>query len=210
MKTAATFLLALTLATAQAGNYEKAMASALADFQKCQTVEDFTKAANQFERIAMVEKQEWLPLYYHAQSYILISFMSKETADQKDMYLDLAQKSIDVMMKIDAEESEIYAIQSFLHTARLVVDPMNRGQSMMVASGKAIEKSLELNPNNPRAQYLLLSNEVGMAEFFGKEIAEYCPRIKTLYANWDSMNSTKDFYPKWGKAQVEGLLEGCE
>ena len=210
MKTVATILLAITLATANASNYQKAMTSALADFQKCETIEDFTNVANQFQRIANAEKQEWLPLYYHAQSYILISFMSKESADQKDAILDLAQNSIDAMLAINAEESEIYALQSFLHTARLVVDPMSRGQSMMAASGKAIGKSLELNPSNPRAHYLLLSNEIGMAQFFGKEVSDYCPRINTLYKNWDSMNNGTEFYPTWGKKQLAEYLGNCE
>jgi hypothetical protein len=97
-----------------------------------------------------------------------------------------------------------------LHTARLVIDPMSRGQRMMAASGKAIGQSLAINPKNPRAQYLLLSNEVGQAQFFGKDPSEYCERINTLLVNWDDLNQSAEFYPKWGKDEVAGLAENCK
>ena len=210
MRTITTILLALVFTTAQADGYKEAMQQALQSFAECQTVSDYNQAANTFQRIANAEAEEWLPLYYHAHCYILMGFRPNEGADKQDAYLDVAQKSIDKMLEINANESEIYTLQSLLHTARLVIDPMNRGQKMMVASGQAISKALALNPENPRAQYMLLSNEVGTAQFFGKDVSEYCDRINQLYANWDSMNQMPELYPSWGKGQVAGLKKNCQ
>ena len=209
MRTIATFLLALALTATSAENYQTAMKLAIEAFQTSKSIEDFTDVANTFQRISKAEKEEWLPLYYHAQSFIMMSFMSSEGADQKDAYLDVAQISIDAMLSLNSEESEIYTLQSLLYTARLVVDPMNRGQQMMAKSGEAIGKALGLNPMNPRAQYMLLSNEVGMAQFFGKDVTEYCDRINNLYQNWDSMNQVAELYPTWGKGEVEKLKKNC-
>ena len=139
-----------------------------------------------------------------------MGFNTDVEADERDSYLDLAQNSINDAMEISENESEIFALQSMLHTARLVIDPMSRGQKMMGASGKAIGQSLALDPKNPRAQYLLLSNEVGQAQFFGKDPAEYCERINALLAIWDDLNQSPEFYPKWGKDQITNMANNCK
>ena len=210
MRTITTLLLALFITTAQADGYKEAMTEALQAFAECQTVDDYKAAANTFQRIAHAEPNAWLPLYYHAHCYILMGFRPSEGAEKQDAYLDEAQKSIDRMLEINELESEIYTLQSLLHTARLVIDPMSRGQKMMVASGQAIRKALALNPENPRAQYMLLSNEVGTARFFGKDASDYCDRINQLYANWDALNQVEELHPAWGKGQVAGLKKNCQ
>ena len=207
-----TAMLFMSLTTGMNANdaYEQAMQEALEKMGQAQTIEDLIQSANRFEMISKAADDQWLPLYYHALNYIRITFMSTEDAAKRDAYLDKAQLSVDRMIEIDENESEIYALQSMLHTARLVIDPMNRGQSMMVKSGEAISRSLELNPKNPRAAYLFLSNEVGQAQFFGKDVSEFCPRINELYSQWDALNENPRFYPNWGKNEVKGLAGQCE
>ena len=214
MKTISTLLMATVISlTAFATNsdaYKKAMGKALAEMQKSSSIEELTNTANQFQRIAKAADQEWLPLYYHAQCYVLMGFNTNKEVDERDGYLDLAQNSIDDALKLAPNQSELFALQSMLHTARLVIDPMSRGQKMMAASGKAIAQSLAINPKNPRAQYLLLSNEVGQAQFFGKDPLEYCERIHALQANWDDLNVSPEFYPKWGKEEIVSMANNCK
>lgn len=214
MKTISTLLMATVISlTAFATNsdaYKKAMGKALAEMQKSSSIEELTNTANQFQRIAKAADQEWLPLYYHAQCYVLMGFNTDKEVDERDGYLDLAQNSIDDALKLAPNQSELFALQSMLHTARLVIDPMSRGQKMMAASGKAIGQSLAINPKNPRAQYLLLSNEVGQAQFFGKDPLEYCERIHALQANWDDLNVSPEFYPKWGKEEIVSMANNCK
>ena len=214
MKTISTLLMAtvisLTAFATHSDAYKKAMGKALTEMKTSSSIEELTNTANQFQRIAKAQKDEWLPLYYHAQCYVLMGFNTDVEADERDSYLDLAQNSINDAMEISENESEIFALQSMLHTARLVIDPMSRGQKMMGASGKAIGQSLALDPKNPRAQYLLLSNEVGQAQFFGKDPAEYCERINALLAIWDDLNQSPEFYPKWGKDQITNMANNCK
>ena len=210
VKLLSVIMLALSFGAFAKNDYQSAMSNAIEKMAEARDVISLVESANQFEMISKVETKEWLPLYYHALSYVRISFMSKESADARDAYLDKAQGSIDKMLEINDKESEIFALQSMLHTARLVIDPMNRGQSMMVKSGVAISKALELDPNNPRASYLLLSNEVGQAQFFGKDIAEYCYRINHLNNNWEELEEGKEFYPTWGKGQTQELANQCK
>jgi hypothetical protein len=195
-----------------AGNpqYEKAMKDALGQLQQCKNIEDFNQSANTFSRIANAEKSEWLPAYYYAYSHVIMSFIENEDMVKKDEYLDVAASTIDLLMEAQPEESELYALQGFLYTARLVVDPATRGQKYMQLSGQAIGKALAINKTNPRALYIQLSNETGMARFFGKDIALYCERISQLQENWAVYNQASGFYPQWGKREVDGLAKGCD
>jgi hypothetical protein len=194
-----------------AGNpkYEKAMQNALGQLQQCKNTEDFSLAANTFYRIANVEKSEWLPLYYYAYSYIIMSFIENDDMVKKDEYLDVAETTLDQLMESHPRESELFALQGFMYTARLVVDPASRGQKYMQLSGQSIGQALAINETNPRALYIQLSNETGMARFFGNDITPYCERISLLLNNWEVYNKAPEFYPTWGKREVVGMAEDC-
>jgi hypothetical protein len=195
-----------------AGNpkYEKAMQNALEQLEQCKNTEDFNLAANTFYRIANVEKSEWLPLYYYAYSHIIMSFIENKDMVKKDEYLDVAESAINTLMESHPQESELYALQGFMYTARLVVDPASRGQKYMQLSGQSIGQALAINETNPRALYIQLSNETGMARFFGNDIAPYCERINLLLNNWEVYNDSQEFYPTWGKREVLGMAKDCD
>ncbi len=190
--------------------FQQAMGKTLAGYADCKTIEDYQGLANKFERIANAEKAEWLPLYYHAHCYIIMSFMEQSDMAKKDEYLDVAEISVNKMIGIVPDESEVYALQAFMLIARLVVDPMTRGQKYSILSGQAAGTSLGLNPDNPRAKYLNISNEMGTAQFFGSDISKYCVQAKELLEIWDDFKPASPIHPAWGKDQVEGIVESCK
>jgi hypothetical protein len=189
--------------------FNEAMKSALNQFKSSKSLTDFQNTANTFNRISSAANTEWLPSYYQAQCYIYMSFMDKDVIN-KDAYLDIAETSINRILELAPNNSEAYALQSFMYTGRLVVDPMTRGKEYTMLSMTSIKKSLAINPTNPRALYLELSNEIGMAGFFGSDTSVYCERIYALLENWDSFNKVTEMYPTWGKNQVEGLTSNCQ
>lgn len=201
----------LIAATTFAGGvkYQKAMGEALAGFGTAENVEDYQNLGNKFMMIAQAEKNEWLPYYYHAQCYILMSFDNNETPEKKDEYLDVAEKSIVKMMELAPGESEAYVMQGLLYTARLMIDPMTRGQKYSSLSAQAIGTALGIEPENPRAQYMQLANEMGTAQFFGSDVAATCEKASTLYAVWDDYKIKSRIYPQWGKGQLEDLIKNC-
>lgn len=213
MKTITTTIAILFSLVLFANNdYNEAMQTALKQYKTSKTVSDFQNTANTFNRISNMAKEEWLPEYYEAQCYILMSFIDKEAdGSQKDSYLDIAEKRINSMLEKSPQNDEIYALQSFMYTGRLVIDPMTRGREYSIKSMTSIKTALAFNPHNPRALYLELSNEIGSASFFNEDTSKYCDRINSLMQNWDEYNQTKPMYPVWGKAQVEGLQkQNCQ
>lgn len=190
--------------------YQQKMGEAMQNYAQVQSAQGYATAANHFELISNAMSTEWLPLYYHAQCYIMMSFTDSEaSAADKDAYLAIAMQSIDKMITIAPNESEVYALKAFYYTAKLVIDPMTRGQKFGMLTNTAIQESLGRDAENPRAQQLALSNKVGTAEFFGKDISIFKADAEQLLSNWDKYEIRGPFYPTWGKDQVEGILAKC-
>ena len=202
------FLITLT-GKSQSNQFAAAMGEALSQYASCKTIDDFQALGNRFGMIANAEKSEWLPLYYHAHCYILMSFMEPTDAAKKDSYLDAAEKSLTKMIGLSPKESEAYALQSMFYSARLMVNPMERGQKYSVLSAQAVGMALGLDSNNPRAKFIKLRNDMGSAQFFGKDPKEYCPQASELLAGWDNYKVKSPLYPAWGKAQVEEIVNDC-
>jgi hypothetical protein len=203
-------LLASLTGMSQNNEYNKAMGDALRQYSTCANVADFQALANRFSLIANTEKSEWLPLYYQAHCYIIMSFMEPTDAAKKDNYIDVAEKSIKKMIELAPNESEIYALQSLMYSARLMVSPMERGQQYSGLSAQAVGMALGLDANNPRAKFIKLRNDMGAAQFFGKDPKEFCPQAAELLANWDNYKIKSPFYPSWGKDQVAEIVKDCK
>jgi len=191
----------------QSAQFQQKMGEVLQQYAKCQSIEDYQQSANQFKMISNVEKAEWLPLYYNAHAYIIMSFMSQEGADKKDALLSEAEVSIKKMLELVPNEVEAIALNAFYYTAKLVVDPMNRGQEYSMLFGQTIGKALAMDPKNPRARYMKLANDIGSAGFFGKDPAEYKGAAESLLADWDSYKIKSPIHPNWGKSYVDGLVK---
>ena len=82
-------------AMAQNPQFFRSMGETLAQYSTCKSVADFQSLGNKFQRISNAEKNEWLPLYYYAHCYILMSFIDQTDTAQKDNYLDVAEKTVE-------------------------------------------------------------------------------------------------------------------
>lgn len=203
-------ILSVLSAKSQTKEFAGAMSEALGQYANCKSVSDFQTLGNRFGLIANAEKTEWLPLYYQAHCNIIMSFMEPTDAAKKDSYLDVAEKSISKMIELAPKESEVYALQSMFYSARLVVSPMERGQKYSALSAQAVGMALGLDAINPRARFIKLRNDMGSAQFFGKDPREYCPQASELLASWDSYKVKSPLYPSWGKDQVAEIVTGCK
>ncbi|MFZ4704894.1 MAG: hypothetical protein ACOYMF_02695 [Bacteroidales bacterium] len=203
-------LLAVLTGKSQSKEYYGAMGEALGQYASCKNIDDFQSLGNRFSLIANAEKTEWLPFYYHANCYIIMSFMEPSDAAKKDSYLDIAEKSITKMIELAPKEAEVYALQSMFYSARLVVNPMERGQKYGMLSGQAVGMALGFDANNPRAKFIKLRNDMGAAQFYGKDPKEYCPQAKELLSSWDTYKVKGPLYPAWGKDQVAEIVAGCK
>ena len=94
------FLLAVLNPTITCSNdFEKAMSEALKKMSEATSIHDFSEVANQFDRIANVKNDNWLPLYHAAYSRIMMAAMT-EDIEKKDIVLDAAQQNLHCLLSL--------------------------------------------------------------------------------------------------------------
>ncbi len=197
------FIIVGMLTQAQS-KYEMEMTKAFTEFGAAQTADDMEKAAQHFDRIAKVEKDNWLPLYYAMFIRTLNAFgADKNSAIKKADELEGIYSGLNEMKDVD--KSELLTLRGLYRTVKVAKDPETYAMSLSGAIIKDYEDALKLNPNNARAMYLMAQYNMGGAEFWGKDPKEYCPAIekakKLLVAESD-----ETFAPHWGEQQVDEIL----
>ena len=116
----------------QSDVYKDKMSAALKSYGECESSEDYLTTAFQFQQIAGVETKNWLPEYYYAMCYTMANYgVKSDNPEQKDTYLDEAEASIERLKKLAPNESEVFALEALFFTARLGVNPMERGQKFL-------------------------------------------------------------------------------
>ena len=202
-------LLIVTLAWGQNEQYYAKMGESLQRFASSSSIGDYQDLANTFKVISNVEKEEWLPLYYEAQCYILMSFSDQATNEMRDSYLETASDLVDKMNELAPGEAEVAVMTAFYHTGYLVVDPPQRAMTTTPLIHASIGKALAIEPDNPRAVFLRISNEMGTAAFFGEDTTPFCEEASELLGNWDNYALKSPIHPNWGKGEIEGIVSSC-
>jgi hypothetical protein len=210
MKALLAIILTLTVSTLTAQDkYTETMLKNIDAAYNAKTVAEQQAAANAFERIAAAEKTKWEPYYYAAFSNILMADLETESA-KKDTYLDRATKNLDQAKAIKANDSEITALEGFVHMVRVTVDPATRGQEYSGKSFRAFSTAVALNPENPRALALLAQMQYGTAQFFGNSTAEACSTVEKSLQKFNTYKAENALSPQWGKQMAEGLKANCK
>lgn len=188
--------------------YEQAMQTNIQAIYKAQTVEDMQQAVNAFERIGAAEKNKWEPFYYASFGYIMMS-TREEDGSKKDIMLDKATDVLKQAKTINANESEIVALDGFIYMMRVTVDPATRGQQYSGLAMQEFNKALAINPENPRAMYLLAQMEFGTAQFFKVSTADACATAAKAIEKFDNYKNENALAPRWGKESAQRVASQC-
>jgi len=127
-KTILTVVILLTAicSFANADKYTEAMKKNIALIETSfKNPADLLKLADNFERIAVAEKDKWLPYYYAAFCQINVGYMQED----KDKIDPIADKATELINKADAlnpKNSEISCVKSMIASCHMMVNPMQR------------------------------------------------------------------------------------
>lgn len=181
------------------GPFEKAMGANVPKIFTSENPTDLTTAINKINRIGAAEKDRWEPHYYAAFGYLRMSQMMETPAD-KDKYLELGLKSVEQAESILPNDSELETMRGFLIMMQLTVDPATRGMTHSPLAMGSFQKAIALNPENPRAHYLLGQMQYGTAQFMGTGFEDACKSLTTSLSLFESAEPGENpFAPSWGK-----------
>jgi hypothetical protein len=213
MKTIMSIILIMVLnpiISAGDNTYKKAMKEAMENLSQAASIDDFQQAANQFDRIASAEKENWLPFYHAAYAKVMTAAM-EEDVQKKDSYLDAAQLDLDAIEKLKHDASERLALQGFLMMIRMSVDP-SRGMELGMDCGMIVNQAYTMNKENPRALLVLASFKHGSAQYMGGDTSGACAMFDEVLKLLDQPQKkhSKKFLPTWGKEIALMMQQQCE
>lgn len=201
-------LLAMTIPLGMiAGEYAKEMKKAMNGFNNAETVSDYVQSSKAFGAIADDYPEMWEAAYYEAFCLVSAGFDASEFGE-KEGYLDKAEIQIDSMMNKWQGNSELWTLKGMYLCARLVAD-FRRAPSLSPQIAGCAHEALRLDASNPRAQFLKISNDIGLAEFMGRDTSLNCKEAKSVLNEFDNYKVKSDWSPQWGKEQLEDIIRGC-
>ena len=198
------FFLATLFAMAQT-QFEQGMNKAFELWKTGNT----TEASAMFERIASVEKNNWLPNYYIALVNTTTAFQVLKEKQKVTALLDKAQASLDIEFAKNPNNAEILALQALIYTAWVAFDPMTNGMKL---SGKVMEtyaKAEKIDPNNPRVIFGKAELEIGGARYFKQDTKPMCAQIDKAITLFSTFKPETIYHPNWGLDRALQVQKEC-
>ena len=168
-----------------------------------------TAAVATFERIASVEKTNWLPNYYVSFISTLEAFGTKDK-DKIWALLSKSQEALDEATMISPNNPELMVLQSLIYTAWIVFDPMTNGMKYSSQAMEQYYKALAIAPNNPRVVFSKAEFEIGGAQYWGTDTKPMCEAIAKSIELFANFKPETPFSPKWGLDRAQEALKNCK
>ncbi len=170
---------------------------------------DIISMANNFERIANAEKNQWLPFYYAAFCQVNGAFMEQDKS-KVDGIADKASVLIAKADSLSPNNSEVSCIKSMIASSHMMVDPMQRWQEYGAESSGNLEAAIAQDPTNPRPYYLKGQSLIYTPEQFGGGCKTAKIALQTSLDKFTAFKPATELNPNWGKQQVENLMKECK
>ena len=165
--------------------------------------------ANNFERIATAEKNQWLAFYYAAYCQVNLGFFQQDKS-KVDAIADRATVLISKADSLMPNNSEISCIKSMIASCHMMVDPMQRWQQYGAESSSNMEAAMKQDPTNPRPYFLRGQGLKYTPEQFGGGCATAKPQLQIALDKYNTFKPAGELYPNWGKGLVERLIGECK
>ena len=207
---AVAFLYAATAVSAQSERYMAAMKNNIAAIDTSfRNPANLLSLANNFERIANAEKNQWLPYYYAALCQVNYAYMEQDKS-KIDAIADKATLLIDKADSLSPDNSEISCVKSMIASSHMMVNPMQRYMEYGAEINLHLDAAMKQDPNNPRPEYLKGQGLKYTPEQFGGGCATAKPVLQASLDKHNAFKPASELHPNWGKQRVELLLGECK
>lgn len=196
-------ILVCSLISAQS-NYESEMKNGMSLWQSGKN----TEAVAVFQKLASVEKDNWLPNYYAALVNTLASFQTQDK-EKVTSLLDSAQKALDIELSNDNQNPELLVLQGMIYTGWIVLDPMKNGMKYSIMAKDIYAKAARIAPENPRVMFSKAEFEMGSARYFGQDTTPMCEQIAKSIPLFENFQPETPFHPNWGLNRAKEVSADC-
>jgi hypothetical protein len=206
----AIIVLGATTILAQNASFTATMQTNLAKLDTTSKVEDLQALANTFSRIAEAEPKEWLANYYAAYSNLIIGFeMANSNPSKAQEYVTIAQTQVKLAQSVAPAEVELVILQAYIYQARILENPMTKGQEFTPKCFQELGKAAAMDPTNPRPAYIKGQLTLYMPEFYGGGAEKAKPTLEKSVKLFETFKPATSLHPNWGKQRANYLLAEC-
>lgn len=203
-------LLSGSMAVAQQTDaYTSAMTGLIVRMDTTQSVAGNLQTANAFARVANAEKSKWLPYYYSALCTVTAAFGEKDL-EKIDPLCQQATQMLDEADRLSPNNSEVYCVRAMVVLAGIKVNMMQRGMEGIMKAQSNLEKAVQLDPENPRAYYLMGQQAYNTPEKFGgskKDALAFFDKAVEMAEKQKDRANTIDV--NWGRKPAERQAANC-
>ncbi|HAO46253.1 MAG TPA: hypothetical protein PLZ45_01200 [Ferruginibacter sp.] len=197
-------------ASAQSDKYMAAMKNNIAAIDTSfKNPASLLTLANNFERIATAEKNQWLAYYYAALCHVNYTYTMQDKS-KIDAVADKATALIDKADSLQPNNSEISCMKSMIASSHMMVNPMQRYMEYGQEISSYLDAAMQQDPSNPRPEYLRGQGLKYTPEQFGGGCATAKPVLQSSLDKYNKFKPVSDIHPNWGKQRVEMLLADCK
>jgi hypothetical protein len=210
------FLIASTItiyATVKAQDaYTQQMQQLVSRLDNANAIRDYQQLSNDFYRVASVKKTEWLPYYYAAFCNAKIGWLKQNDPDNIEPFANKAEEQITKAQSLldttkqKKELSEVYCVRMMLNQARVYINPETYGPKYGPTAFRYSATALAMNGDNPRALYLEGWRMFATPKMFGGDKAKAKELLTSAKQKLES-NTSAGIEPRWGKKEVEEILQ---
>jgi hypothetical protein len=198
-------------AMAQDSTFTIQMETNVSKLDNAKAVGDYQVLANDFTRLADSKKTEWLPYFYAAFCNAKISWLYQQDGDKIEPFANLAEEQIkkaEAMLdtaKNKSELSEVYCVLSMVNRARVFINPMSNGKKYGPIAQRYIQKSMQMNSENPRANYLTAWEKYYTPKLWGGDKTKAKELLDLALTQLEN-KPTSIIYPHWGITECNEIL----
>ena len=204
------FLISSIVLLAQREKYITAMKNNIAAIDSSfKNPADLIALANNFERIAIAEKNQWIPYYYAAFCQVNYGFMDQDKS-KSDAIADKATALLNKADSLQPNNSEIICIKSMIATCHMMVNPMQRYMQYGQESSSQLENAKQQDPSNPRPYFLIGQNLKYTPEQFGGGCKTASEQLQTAMQKYAEFKTASALAPDWGMQRTKKLLQECK
>jgi len=199
-------MLVSVAAFSQSDKYTQAMQKDLVLLDSAKTAADLSAASATFERVGDAEKTQWLPYYWAALSKVRVGWMDNSVDKDK-----LAEEVKALCAKGEAinDNAEFASIRNMAATQQMLVNPQERWQTYGQEAAAALQKGMQMDPNNPRLYYLQGMSVFNTPEQFGGGKDKAKPIFQKAVDLY-KVEEKKPLYPTWGAQEADSMLAKCQ
>ncbi len=187
---------------AQTERFQKTMESYISKLDTASNSATYKSLANGFERVATAEKNQWLPYYYSAYCYALEALLQRDPSNL-DMIADKCEVMLKIADSLSQKNSEIMCLMSMVNSARIMVDPQNRGMKYGILASQNLMAAKNLDPTNPRPYLLEAQSKIYTPEQWGGGKVAAKKALDEGKVKLESFTPASSLHPSWGKKLVE-------